>query len=146
LCLEGRCDHPGVDASAGPAWSAAVGEADWIGERLSPSDAHTVTSVVPAGFDAYARVLHPAEEPGWVSDRLVRWAEVAAWSGMSLRRDAQFHSIALSADPAAAGGALVEPRPARGQPVPHLSHRGEEELRDEISFYLTFHVIGLVGG
>ena len=54
-----------------------------------------MTSVVPAGFDAYARVLHPAEEPGWVSDRLVRWAEVAAWSGMSLRRDAQFHSIAL---------------------------------------------------
>ena len=81
-----------MDASAGPAWSDAAGEADWIGERLSPFG---VTSVVPAGFGAYARVLHPAEEPGRGGDRLVRWAEVAAWSGMPLRQDAQFHSIAL---------------------------------------------------
>jgi hypothetical protein len=49
-----------VDASAGLAWSNAVGEADWIRERLSPFDAHRVTSVVLAGFEAYARVLHPA--------------------------------------------------------------------------------------
>jgi hypothetical protein len=27
-----------------------------------------------------------------------------------------------------------------------LSHRGEEELREEISFHLTLQVIGLVGG
>jgi hypothetical protein len=33
-----------------------------------------------------------------------------------------------------------------GSGGPRLSHRGEEELRDEISRYLTFHVIGLVGG
>lgn len=90
-----RCDHLRVDAPAGVAWSSAVGEADWIGERLSPFDAHKVTTVVPAGFDAYARVLHPAEEPERGGDRLVRWAEVADWSGMPLRPDAQFHSIAL---------------------------------------------------
>jgi len=155
--------------------------------------------VVPVGFDAYARVLHPAEEPGWVSDRLVRWAQVAAWSGMSLRRDAQFHPIALPparpdreapwssqgpregslwVDEATArllsdGKAIVSTsrgtvharlkRPSRlrrgtlqirtqgdngvsGSSGPPLSYRGEEELRDEISFYLTFHVIGLVGG
>jgi hypothetical protein len=92
---EAGCDHLGVGASAGPAWSDAVGEADWIGERLSPFSANKVTSVVPGGFDAYARVLHPAEEPGRGGDRLVRWAEGAAGSGMPLRRDAQFHSIAL---------------------------------------------------
>jgi hypothetical protein len=80
---------------SGPAWSLEVGEADWIGERLAPFDVHTVASVVPAGFDAYARVLHPAQEPDRGGERLVRWAEVAAWSGMPLRRDAQFHSIAL---------------------------------------------------
>jgi hypothetical protein len=79
---------------SGPAWSDAVGEADWIGPRLRPLDAGQVTSVVPAGFAAYARVLHPAEEP-LTGDRLVRWAEVAAWSGQPLRPDAQFHSIAL---------------------------------------------------
>jgi hypothetical protein len=77
-----------------PAWSDNVGAADWIGPRLLPFDAHRVASVVPGGFDAYARVLHPAEEPGPCGD-LVRWAEVAAWSGQPLRPDAQFHSIAL---------------------------------------------------
>jgi hypothetical protein len=77
-----------------PAWSDHVGAADWIEPRLLPFEDHRVASVVPGGFEAYARVLHPAEEPG-TGDRLVRWAEVAAWSAQPLRRDAQFHSIAL---------------------------------------------------
>ena len=85
-----------------PVWSTAVGEAGWIGERLAPFDAHQVTSVVPGGFGAYTRVLHPAETPGPGGARLVRWAEVAAWSGQPLRADAQFHSIALPPDPPAA--------------------------------------------
>jgi len=71
-----------------------VGEGAWIPDRLSPFG-HMVTSVVPAGFEAYVRVLHPAQEPKRDGMRLVRWAEVAAWSGMPLHRDAQFHSIAL---------------------------------------------------
>ena len=83
-----------MELPAGAAWSDAVGEADWIGERLAPADAYRVTSVVPGGFDAYARVLHPAEDP-MSGDRLVRWAEVAAWSGTPLRADAQFHTVAL---------------------------------------------------
>ena len=57
------------------------------------SGAHVVTSIVPAGFEAYARVLHPVQDTD--GERVVRWAEVAAWSGMPLRQDAQFHSIAL---------------------------------------------------
>jgi hypothetical protein len=77
-----------------PVWSDNVGAADWIGARLAPRDAFQVTSVVPGGFEAYARVLHPAEEP-FTGERVVRWAEVAAWSGQPLRQDAQFHSIAL---------------------------------------------------
>lgn len=78
----------------GPAWSDDVAAAGWIGPRLLPFDAHRVASVVPGGFEDYARVLHPAEEPG-TGDRLVRWSEVAAWSGQPLRPDSQFHSIAL---------------------------------------------------
>jgi hypothetical protein len=79
-----------------------VGQADWIGPRLTSwQDEYTITIVVPAGFEAYARVLHPVQLPGH-GDRLVRWAEVAAWSGMPLRPDAQFHSIALP--PAARSG------------------------------------------
>ena len=87
----GRLDDARV---SGPAWSSAAGVADWIGLRLLPRDKCRVTSVLPAGFEAYARVLHPAEEP-FTGERVVRWAEVAAWSGQPLRRDAQFHSIAL---------------------------------------------------
>jgi hypothetical protein len=76
-------------------WSSDVQQADWIGPRLgSWDDGHTITIVVPAGFEAYARVLHPVETAD-NGDRLVRWADVAAWSGMPLRPDAQFHSIAL---------------------------------------------------
>ena len=81
--------------SNGPRWSSDVHQADWIGPRLAPwRGDHIATIVVPTGFPAYARVLHPAgiTEHG---ERPVRWADVAAWSGMPLRQDAQFHSIAL---------------------------------------------------
>jgi hypothetical protein len=109
-----------VDAPAEAAWSTAVGQADWVGERLSPFGAHQVTSVVPAGFEAYARVLHPAAEPDRDDGDLVRWAEVAAWSGLPLRADAQFHSVALPPG-----------RPAR--PAPWSGHgpeRGSLYLAD----------------
>jgi hypothetical protein len=73
----------------------AVGEADWIRASLAPFNAYQVTSVLPGGFPGYARLLHPAEEPGGWRGRLVRWSDVAAWSERPLRDDAQFHSIAL---------------------------------------------------
>ncbi|MGC9156330.1 MAG: hypothetical protein ACP5HZ_11875 [Ferrimicrobium sp.] len=74
-------------------WATPTEQWNWIAERLGPF-AKSVTSVVPAGFSAYARILHPAEEPA-PGDRLVRWLEVARWSGIELRPDAQFHTIAL---------------------------------------------------
>ncbi|MCL4414132.1 MAG: hypothetical protein M1522_05180 [Actinobacteria bacterium] len=75
-------------------WSSTVEAAGWIAERLV-SFGTTVTAVVPAGFEAYARVLHPAEAPPWGGHRLVRWREVADWSGLPLGPDAQFHTVAL---------------------------------------------------
>lgn len=76
-------------------------QADWIGPLLAPweGDRYPITILVPAGFEAYARVLHPVEVPE-SRGSLVRWADVAAWSGLPLRADAQFHSVALPrADP-----------------------------------------------
>lgn len=87
------------------AWSDDVCQADWIRERLADSG---VGSVVPVGFPAYARLLHPVRS-GPPEDRIVRWAEVAAWSGRPLRPDSEFHSIAFPVD------AKLDPRPWRGQ-------------------------------
>lgn len=101
--------NAGVDSNA-PRWSSDVHQADWIAPRLAPWEGeYTITVVVPAGFEAYARVLHPAGTPD-SGDRLVRWAAVAAWSGLPLREDAQFHSVALP--PTAPGG----PPPYTGRP------------------------------
>jgi hypothetical protein len=96
-----------------PRWSSDVRQADWIGRRLAPwRGDHIATIVVPAGFAAYARVLHPAGIPE-DGERPVRWADVAAWSGMPLRPDAQFHSIAL-------------PPTAPSEPPPYHSQGPEE--------------------
>lgn len=93
-------DNTGVDGDV-PRWSGDVHQADWIGSRLSPWEGsqYPITILVPAGFEAYARVLHPVDVPENGGD-LVRWADVAGWSGLPLRPDAQFHSVALPpADP-----------------------------------------------
>ena len=69
--------------------SADVAAADWLGPRLRRFGS-AVAAVVPDGFPAYVRILHPARGP---EGRPVRWAEVAAWSGRSMHRRAQFHAI-----------------------------------------------------
>jgi len=83
-------------------WSDAVAEADWIGGRLAPFGSGSAASVIPCGFKAYARVLHPATRARAGGPGRVRWAEVAAWSGLPLWQDARFHSVAFPATPPAA--------------------------------------------
>ncbi|NMM91751.1 hypothetical protein B2J88_46980 [Rhodococcus sp. SRB_17] len=61
-----------------PVSDASVG--DWIEPRLTKGRA-AITAVVPAGFDAYVRVLHPIEVDG---DHVVRWRDVAAATGRRL--------------------------------------------------------------
>jgi hypothetical protein len=84
-----------VDDAPAVNWSTSVEQAEWIAERLAPSGTGLVTEVVPGGFEAYARLLHPAKGPGQRWEDTVRWAEIAAWSGMPLRSDSQFASVAL---------------------------------------------------
>jgi hypothetical protein len=76
-------------------WSTAVEEGDWIAERLAPFEACLVASVIPPGFEAYARLLHPVRASLAKGVRTVRWREIAAWSGVPLQPDSQFHSIAM---------------------------------------------------
>jgi hypothetical protein len=89
-----------MSSSSGPAvsWSTQVDQADWIAGRLLPPLEGVVTSVVPGGFDAYVRLLHPIGTRKDAESIRVRWSEVAAWSGQALDRDSQFHAIAVSRD------------------------------------------------
>lgn len=70
--------------------SEEVHAADWIRERLH-GFAVDVGSVVPHGFEAYARIFHPAWAPGVAE---VRWSDVAASTGRTVHPEMQFHAIA----------------------------------------------------
>lgn len=50
--------------------------ADWIVESLTIFG-KTVTGLVPAGFESYVRIFHPAQRDG----RPLRWSEIAAEHG-----------------------------------------------------------------
>ncbi|SHK57725.1 hypothetical protein [Alicyclobacillus tolerans] len=51
--------------------------AHWLVNRLFPFESYLAGSVVPRGYEAYARILHPAQSiSGYVS-----WAEIATWAG-----------------------------------------------------------------
>lgn len=61
----------------------------WIKEGLG-GEFDGVVSMVPKGFESYARILHPAAD---LEGNLVRWAEVAGALGTSLRRDIWWEDI-----------------------------------------------------
>lgn len=54
-----------------------VASGRWVEQEFA-SDFASVGALVPGGYEAYARVLHPAWE---ASDRMVPWSAVTAWSG-----------------------------------------------------------------
>jgi hypothetical protein len=98
--------------------STHVVEAEWLTARLRPFGSG-VASVVPDGFAAYVRILHPARAAG-VKDEPVTWAEVAARSGGTMHRLVQFHAIART-NPFGTGSPSfgVSP-PESGNLPPHL--------------------------
>jgi hypothetical protein len=75
--------------------SDEVEAAGWIGERLHRF-AQDVGSVVPTGFEAYARIFHPAWRLAGTKEVEVRWSDVAEWSGRIVHPEMQFHSIAVT--------------------------------------------------
>jgi hypothetical protein len=95
-----ECHDSTVNPPQKPSWSDAVDEADWIRERLAPFGDGVVSSVVPGGVAAYARVMHPAEEPYGDGGRLVRWREVAAWNKVPLQPMPLADGFGLGHEPA----------------------------------------------
>lgn len=99
--------------------STDIAQSDWLAQRLHDFD-HTVAAVVPDGFPAYVRILHPAFGK---SDAAVSWAFVAAASGRLMHPLVQFHSIAQPAKSAEPGLKAWDGRPPRpGNLAPNLLH------------------------
>jgi hypothetical protein len=69
--------------------SSRLVEAEWLAQRLRPFGSG-FTSIVPADFPAYLRILHPVYG---VNNELLRWADVAAKSGRTMHRLAEFQEI-----------------------------------------------------
>jgi hypothetical protein len=71
--------------------------------------ATSVLSMVPAGFQAYARIFHPAQRrdgEGWVP---VSWREVAAANGRVAHRAMQWCSLVGSCSLGGGGGSRPQP-------------------------------------
>jgi len=84
---------------------------DWLSPRLGPFGA-VVGSLVPRGFEAYARVLHPMYDADFAP---VSWAEVAATTGRVLHPTAQAWRLARRSD-VHAGRPATEPGVAGDAP------------------------------
>lgn len=80
-------------------------DADWWDVEWGPGTPPAVGFLIPRGFEAYARVLHPARDREGHS---VRWATVAEESGTTLHPEAQWHRLA--------GGREYDPRGEGAEP------------------------------
>lgn len=99
--------HVSEDASA----------AAWIGPKLGGGFG-AVTRTVPAGYPAYARICHPAEDhaDGWVT-----WRRVAQVTGRQAHPLMQWHALVGSPDPDNFHGSLWRGgSPRRGHLVPEV--------------------------
>jgi hypothetical protein len=73
--------------------SGDIGAASWVLAGVRPFEEYSVGALLPNGFAAYARVLHPALRR--TADRLqeVRWQEVAAANGRRAHPAMEWGSI-----------------------------------------------------
>ena len=63
----------------------------WVQEGFGPRFKH-IESLLPRGFEAYARIFHPARA---LDDHPVRWSDVAAWSGRTAHPLMAFERISV---------------------------------------------------
>lgn len=77
-----------------PVWTADVSSGAWLRPRLEgwgDADGTPVTSVVPSGFEAYARVLHPVGHED--DEEQVTWAQVCEATGRTAHALMQWEAI-----------------------------------------------------
>jgi len=83
----GEHGRTAITWGAGFGWLPDVSPAAWIRPRLHPFG-QDVGSVIPDGFEAYARLFHPVEV-----DHRERWSDVAQRNGRIVHSEMQFHLI-----------------------------------------------------
>jgi hypothetical protein len=109
---------------------ASEGVAEWLSSGLLPWGPHIGTrvgSVIPGGFEAYARVFHPAEGAGGLS---VTWREVADWSRRTVHPEMQWEAIVDPVKPTS-GGQPWQQAPPSGRVSLEIRRRLVELLRNE---------------
>jgi hypothetical protein len=93
--------------------SSNISAASWVASGIGPFGSGA-RSLLPQGFEGYARILHPA----WADNTLVPWSQVAAWSGRTIHRRVQFDSLARPASAPPRPPQPWERPPARGNMPP----------------------------
>lgn len=96
LYLCGSVD-PSIEVPAGLTLQRDVAPAEWVDEKLLPMRGLTegvrVGEIVPTGFEAYARILHPASRR--VGDRFepITWSELARTRGKTIHPEVQLKAL-----------------------------------------------------
>ena len=134
---------------------------DWVVESLWPAWSKTdngdiavrVGAFVPEGFEAYARVFHPAYRrvdvhAAWED---VRWSTVASWNGRVVHPEMQFHRIANLPDSPTYPDPGWGIRPMRGYLPEREGQIMVEELKEftstpEICYFCIWEGYGSVDG
>jgi len=119
--LRTRCDaymdHSAIDGldwdERGLRMVREVDAGQWIVDRVHGFD-HTIASLLPPGFPAYARILHPA---AMADGRPVRWSEVASANGTTAHPAMEWGSIVGAWDTSSQFG-VWDDEPARGSLPP----------------------------
>src|SRR6187402_2341847 len=96
------------ELAPGVVFALDVSPASWIDERLLPMDRTAgvrVGEVIPTGFEAYARVFHPARDRHDGSP--IGWSEIAQRRGTVVHPEMQFEHLSGVLQPEVVG--LVEP-------------------------------------
>jgi hypothetical protein len=89
----------------------------WISSGRRRGEPGTVAALVPAVFEAYARVLHPAVRYDGDDDAEVSWSEVAAHNGTAVPPHVQW--VAVTRGPVQSQPPVWDDGPSEGHlPVP----------------------------
>jgi hypothetical protein len=88
---------PSIEVPSGLTLQTNVAPTEWVDESLLPprglSDGVRVGEIVPTGFEAYARILHPASRRFGDRYEPVTWSELARMRGKTIHPEVQLKAL-----------------------------------------------------